>query len=45
MNRTSGTKANLRLIKHWPKPQSRLAAQLRLARTTPSQALKRRLAA
>jgi hypothetical protein len=45
MKRTSATEANLRLIKRWPKPPSRLVAQLRTARTTPAQALKRRLAA
>jgi hypothetical protein len=41
----SRPKATIRLIKRWPEPPSRLAAQLRTARTTPAQTLKRRLAA
>jgi hypothetical protein len=45
MNRPKRKTATIRLIKRWPEPPSRLAAQLRLRRTTPSQALSRRLAA
>jgi len=44
MNRSKQTKATLHLIKCWPKPPSRLAAQLRIAGLAPSQALARRLA-
>jgi hypothetical protein len=45
MTRIERKTATVRLIKRWPEPPSRLAAQLRLPRTTPSQALSRRLAA
>jgi hypothetical protein len=45
MNRLKRKRATVRLIERWPQPPSRLATQLRLARTTPSQALSRRLAA
>ena len=43
--RTKRKRPAVRLIKRWPEPPSRLAAQLRLPRTTPWQALSRRLAA
>ena len=44
MNRPRRKKGTIRLIKQWPEPPSRLAAQLRTA-PPPSQALARRLAA
>ena len=36
MNRRRRTKATIRLIERWPKPSSRLAAQLRIAGAAPS---------
>jgi hypothetical protein len=38
-------KATIRLIKRWPEPPSRLAAQLRTPGSSSAEALKRRLAA
>jgi hypothetical protein len=43
MTRIKRKTATVRLIKRWPKPPSVLAAQLRVAGTTPSQALAQRL--